>query len=254
MFEKVAAYVIILTKLYCQCSSKDVSIINGSPVKITEVPFMAMYRPKGDSGRPYHCGAVIVSDRFLLSAAHCYLKTIPKYRVTVGTDNALQGGQDYDIEETTVHPKYSKDNNDNDVLVIKIIGKILFSENVRAIAMASPDLKIEEGALMETMGFGWTNPKERNSFSNQLLKITIPCVDQSQCKEKFFPKLTPTMICAGGTDKDSCKGDSGGPLTYNNKVVGLVSYGRKTCGQAGVPAVYTRISAVRDFIDKVITP
>lgn len=49
------------------------------------------------------------------------------------------------------------------------------------------------------------------------------------------------------------QGDSGGPLTYDNKVVGLVSYGLKPCGQVGVPGVYTKLSAVRDFIDETIT-
>ncbi|KPJ07743.1 Trypsin-1 [Papilio machaon] len=178
--------------------------------------------------------------------------SIAQYRVTVGTDDALEGGVDYDIDETIIHPKYNKDNNDCDVLVIKIKDKLTFNDRVQKIEMASQDLEIVDGSMLDTMGFGWTNPADENSFSKQLLRVTIPYVNQNDCK-KIFPKLTSTMMCAGGTNKDSCKGDSGGPLTYENQVVGLVSYGRKTCGQIGIPAVYTNLSAVRDFIDKIIT-
>ncbi|XP_013178418.1 PREDICTED: trypsin-1-like [Papilio xuthus] len=242
----------IFWRNYINADYIEAGIINGSPVSITDVPFMALYRPKGKGVSPYHCGAVIIHEKFLISAAHCYIKLIPEYRVTVGTDHALEGGVDYDIEETIIHPKYNQNNNDCDVLVIKIKDKLTFNDRVQKIEMASHDLEIDDGVMLDTMGFGLTNSSEENSFSNELLRVSIPYVNQNDCK-KIFSKLTSRMICAGGTDKDSCMGDSGGPLTYQNLVVGLVSYGRTTCGQVGIPAVYTKLSAVRDFIDKIIT-
>lgn len=54
--------------------------------------------------------------------------------------------------------------------------------------------------------------------------------------------------------KDSCRGDSGGPLMQiaNSEyglryyLVGIVSYGHRQCGIA--PAVYTKVSAYMSFI------
>lgn len=60
------------------------------------------------------------------------------------------------------------------------------------------------------------------------------------------------MICAGVNEgeKDSCKGDSGGPLIdKNRKLVGIVSWGF-VCGRSNNPGVYTNIAStsIRDYI------
>lgn len=61
------------------------------------------------------------------------------------------------------------------------------------------------------------------------------------------------MICAGFPNKDSCDGDSGGPLTYETNddetvQIGIVSFGPSRCGAS--VGVYTLIShpSVREFI------
>lgn len=63
--------------------------------------------------------------------------------------------------------------------------------------------------------------------------------------------MTDKQICAGGNDgKDSCAGDSGGPLKYITTNLwgitsyvqyGIVSYGPRHCGIDGQPGIYTKI-------------
>ena len=56
------------------------------------------------------------------------------------------------------------------------------------------------------------------------------------------------------SDKDSCSGDSGGPLfeQYNGSYpfyqIGLVSFGTNLCGR-GLPGVYTRVAAYLPWIE-----
>lgn len=52
----------------------------------------------------------------------------------------------------------------------------------------------------------------------------------------------------------SCHGDSGGPLTLNNQLIGILSWG-VPCA-LGRPDVYTRITSFTDWITKLtgVTP
>lgn len=69
-------------------------------------------------------------------------------------------------------------------------------------------------------------------------------------------------MCAGGEkDKDSCKGDSGGPLMWENSTgkkffefVGIVSFGPWPCGSEKVPGVYTKVYEYNSWIRQTITP
>lgn len=59
------------------------------------------------------------------------------------------------------------------------------------------------------------------------------------------------MLCAGFTSggKDICTGDYGGPMVYQDKLIGISSWS-KTCGKPGSFGTYTSISKLRDWIKK----
>ncbi|KFB42871.1 Dmoj\GI11955-PA-like protein [Anopheles sinensis] len=60
------------------------------------------------------------------------------------------------------------------------------------------------------------------------------------------------MFCASAPGKDSCTSDSGGPAVHDGQLIGLVSHGAG-CAETNFPGVYTLVSAVRDWIDGIIT-
>ena len=81
--------------------------------------------------------------------------------------------------------------------------------------------------------------------------MDVPLIKNDECESWHMKRgisvhLYPEMLCAGYRDggKDSCKGDSGGPLMVRQKdgrwvLVGLVSAGF-SCGQPGQPGIYHR--------------
>ena len=89
--------------------------------------------------------------------------------------------------------------------------------------------------------------------------VDVPLIENGECevwheRAGITVKLYPEMMCAGYRDggKDSCKGDSGGPLMVRQRdgrfvLVGLVSAGF-SCGKPGQPGIYHRISATADWI------
>lgn len=74
----------------------------------------------------------------------------------------------------------------------------------------------------------------------------------------------PSMICAGDTlsgwNKDTCHGDSGGPLQIPHprneclfQVLGITSFGQG-CAIANTPGVYTRVSHYLNWIEDIVWP
>lgn len=116
------------------------------------------------------------------------------------------------------------------------------------------------GQKMYVAGWGKT---EYNSFSDIKLKVALPLADKDDC-DKIYNQVDVRLgfgqICAGGQKgKDSCRGDSGGPLmSIENSsdgnglwaAVGVVSFGPTPCGMPGWPGVYTK---VYDFIPWIIS-
>ena len=97
----------------------------------------------------------------------------------------------------------------------------------------------------------------------KLHEVDIEVIDPKECKAVYESLQVPdfvvgdTEICAtaptGG--KDSCFGDSGGPLIVAEKgndkgytQVGIVSWGPQ-CGNPLFPGVYTRVSSFSDWIE-----
>lgn len=59
-------------------------------------------------------------------------------------------------------------------------------------------------------------------------------------------------VCAGGDGKDTCKGDSGGPLIdqETGHIIGITSRSSWPCGCGRHPGLYGRVSSYIDFIQK----
>lgn len=92
-------------------------------------------------------------------------------------------------------------------------------------------------------------PARRNEFCDETFRVANITLIENQ-------------LCVGGERlKDSCKGDSGGPLMHQNiqiasnwEIVGIVSFGRTPCGGENWPGIYTRVDKYIDWILSKIEP
>lgn len=88
----------------------------------------------------------------------------------------------------------------------------------------------------------------------QLQSVDVPIISRDECRNYFGLSITNRMICGLLTGHNACNGDSGGPVVFNNTVVGVVSwssYGE--CAEEDRPGVYSNIadSEIRSFIKEV---
>lgn len=86
--------------------------------------------------------------------------------------------------------------------------------------------------------------------SSYLQAVTVQVVNQKRCAQLYRRtqfKINANKICASAMGKDACVGDSGGPMTVDGTLVGVVSFGIG-CADRNYPGVYSRVSAARDWI------
>lgn len=113
--------------------------------------------------------------------------------------------------------------------------------------------------------FLWNNLNILTTFvgnsANILQSVELVGQNNSVCDKAFAPlkiTLSDEQICIGGhASKDSCRGDSGGPLTLHdglvNYLIGIVSFGGRQCGTKDNPGVYTYVVKYLDWIEEVMT-
>ncbi|XP_017037311.1 serine protease grass-like [Drosophila kikkawai] len=120
----------------------------------------------------------------------------------------------------------------------------------------SPTAKREVENANTFDAYGWGKTRTAN-ISAILQRVTLDHYDRSRCNRIGRLPLTLNQICAGSSDRDTCDGDSGGPLiqkvNYNGTrhltQFGIVSYGLKSCEGLGV---YTDITSYADWIEEKI--
>lgn len=95
------------------------------------------------------------------------------------------------------------------------------------------------------------------------LKLQIPYVNRSECTRAYMQQrlqISDNQVCAGGEkDRDSCDGDSGGPLMHVGQqmrwtIAGIVSFGLTECGTDRVPGVYTNVQSYLSWIKMTLRP
>lgn len=97
-----------------------------------------------------------------------------------------------------------------------------------------------------------------------LQEVDLPILNNTECQKMFVRSgnkkpIIESFICAGYEQgrKDSCGGDSGGPLSVKRTngqwvLAGTVSHGIK-CALPDQPGVYMRTSYYKPWIDRVLS-
>ncbi|XP_070509162.1 ovochymase-like [Chironomus tepperi] len=230
-----------------KCHHKSTQLIaGGTAAHQHEFPHQALLGYKPQNEIKWVCGGSLVSPAYVLTAAHCKGNKVHgrvKF-VKFGMIDRSQNDRNipiYNVQNITVHHQYNPVSFDNDIALLKLDREVNFNEFIYPICLPTRQHDVPKAVAT---GLGRTG--KEHQLSERLLKVVLEKFTQKECKDIITTRnITKNMLCYGSHSerRDSCPGDSGGPLQVLNdaesyctyKLIGVVSFGHSSCGTIGIP-------------------
>ncbi|RWS25124.1 uncharacterized protein B4U80_09205 [Leptotrombidium deliense] len=223
-------------KLGFQCGSRPLEeligrVVGGENTVYGQVPWQVLIKESRLFGwlSFRKCGGVLIGDRWVLTAAHCQAGWLGSLDVILG-EHDIQLFQQQNANEKVIlrkakrviiHPEFSRKRLENDIAIIELESEVNFDENIQPICL----------------------PKADEDFTNCMAYVS------------GWGKTSYNSLGYEQGGKDSCEGDSGGPLMVQRNdsswvLVGIVSNGIR-CAEPNLPGVYMRVSKYINWIESL---
>ncbi|CAL7938785.1 unnamed protein product [Xylocopa violacea] len=268
------------TSVICRAAPK---IIGGHPVSIKHRPFMLSLH----SADGFLCGASILSRNWGITALHCFctrwcfcrlseetnyflyamvflqtfrgdellLSEETNYFVRAGSNRLDQGGS---LHRVTKMHAYNDSTYQywfssmlyHDIALFEVRPRFRFSSRVRSVRL--PRESSEPPRQLYVCGWGYTGIQSSPLVSNILRGVIVSHTPYETCVNETIDYTLlvkkENHLCYGTRGKDSCYGDSGGPLASGTTLYGIVSFGHNC---AIVSGIYENVSYYRRWIKQI---
>ncbi|CAG9811223.1 unnamed protein product [Chironomus riparius] len=247
------------------------NIIGGSTISRGSFPWItALVKPTGD----FFCGGTLVSNRKVLTAAHCIqdkhtttATTASEIIVQLGVYDLKRtieiGRIPYAVETVNVHSSWNtlSEPYDYDIAVLVLDTEVTFNKFIQPICM--PNLNIVSIKTGIVVGFGKSEDTTKvHENIPKMLETPIHSNEDCFFHEYRLVKLSSKRTFCGGTGTGIgvCRGDSGGGLIVNDGgayyLRGIVSSsligGPHGC-DVDTYSVYTDVTKYIDWINGIST-
>ncbi|MGE0872194.1 MAG: trypsin-like serine protease [Kofleriaceae bacterium] len=222
-------------------------VVGGTSSPAGKWPDVAAVRFDGQQG----CTGTLIAPTVVLTAGHCIASDLDS--VLIGTSSLArpQEGEVISVIDRIEYPS-SSSSYDLGVLILAYPA----THSPRPIASGWARFDIKNNAQVAIVGYGAIDA-DSTTFVNELQEATTTITDadcevSAGCNAQARPS---GELGAGGSNVDTCAGDSGGPLYlttgYGTFLAGVTSRAYDNalspCGEGGL---YTRPDKVIDWIEQ----
>lgn len=156
-----------------------------------------------------YCGATLISDTYLLTAAHCVDGMEPgEIKAYIGGHNITK---DYTevrrVKKIIQHEFFNIFSFNNDIALIKLFKPVKFGSKAQPACLPDGSTSDFTGSL--SIISGWGRIAEKMAPSPVLRTVVVPVWSREQCEETPYGpnRITDNMICSGYAEggKDACQ-------------------------------------------------
>ncbi|KAM4606089.1 suppressor of tumorigenicity 14 protein homolog [Polymixia lowei] len=249
-------------ELRCGCGTrprKRTKVVGGSDAGTGSWPWQVSLQ----MDRYGHvCGASLVSNRWLISAAHCFQDSdaikysdARSWRAFMGMrvmTTGASGAATRPIRRILLHPQYDQFTSDYDIALLELSAPVFFNDVVQPVCVPASSHAFTTGTSCFVTGWGVLT--EDGELASRLQEASVKIINRGTCNKLYDDAVTARMLCAGNLQGgvDACQGDSGGPLVCLERgkrwfLAGIVSWG-EGCARQNRPGVYTQVVKFTDWI------
>ncbi|XP_066486422.1 serine protease 27-like [Tiliqua scincoides] len=241
--------------------------VGGEDSEEGEWPWQVSVRKLGE----HICGGALIDHDWIVTAAHCFSQGSDpsQYSIMLGA-NKLEKSWNHretvGVREIIPNPRYAGEATSGDIALVQLAHPLRFTNYILPICLPTANVEFPPGMKCWVTGWGDISEGQDLPAPKRLQKLQVPIIDIHTCRRLYNIDMGPSlprkriqndMMCAGYAEgmKDTCKGDSGGPLMCKMNqqwlLAGIVSWG-EGCAERNRPGVYIRLTSYQHWIHRII--